>query len=137
MQQMEKLKNMVTQDKLRMSFELNEVTPANKELLSRIKRMDPYTIDWSNLPDYFSKEQFIAMARETSGAETVHNMHFMNWTNRVIGTFIGDYEGDDIPAIINETHSTWNKCHGLTLGIADRYRYNSRLNRMFFWFSDL
>ena len=28
-----------------------------------------------------------------SGKETVHYMHFMNWTNQVPGTFIGDHGG--------------------------------------------
>ena len=51
------------------------------EAIRFIKGIDPYQIDWSNIPDYYEREVFIRMARAVNGHDTLHTAHFMNWMN--------------------------------------------------------
>ena len=55
------------------------------EFAATIKGLNPYSIDWSNLPDYFEKNSFIRFARACSVDDTVHTMHFLNWPHYVFG----------------------------------------------------
>ena len=84
----ETLKDLVSKEKLVMTFEQGFVSRKNSELIAKIKNLNPYTIDWSNIPDYLTREDFLFLAKEMSGKETVHYMHFMNWTNQVPGKVI-------------------------------------------------
>ncbi|KAL9646311.1 hypothetical protein ABK040_009998 [Willaertia magna] len=67
------------------------VTPTKPEVLQEIKQPNPYIIVWSNLCDYYSKEDFLLMAKSCSTTHTIHISHFMNWINQVYGTNIHDY----------------------------------------------
>ncbi|KAL9651124.1 hypothetical protein ABK040_002841 [Willaertia magna] len=67
------------------------VTPTKPEVLQEIKQLNPYIIVWSNLCDYYSKEDFLLMAKSCSTTHTIHISHFMNWINQVYGTNIHDY----------------------------------------------
>ena len=57
-----------------------------------IKSLNPYAIDWSNVPDYLEKNSFIKFARACSVAETVHTLHFLNWPQYVFGACHVDWE---------------------------------------------
>ena len=92
LEKMEMLKKLVRDEKLEMSFELGFVSRENSKLIKKIQKMNPYTIDWSNIPDYLTKEDFLAIARKMSGAKTVHYIHFMNWVRQLPGTDIRDYD---------------------------------------------
>ena len=46
-----------------------------------------------------------------SGKETVHYMHFMNWTNQVPGTFIGDHGPTQIKEILQVTLKQCTNMH--------------------------
>ena len=83
-----------------MCFEQNTVSYSNTGLQQKIKSLNPCTVDWSNVPDYLHRDEFLAIAQEVSGAETVHYLHFMNWVQRVLGTFIADYPGEKIGEFI-------------------------------------
>ena len=60
---MEMLKKMVSKEKLVMTFEHGFVSRKNSELIAKIKNLNPYTIDWSNIPDYLTREDFLAIAK--------------------------------------------------------------------------
>ena len=83
---MEMMKDLVSKEKLVMTFEHGFLSKNNSELIAKIKDLNPYTIDWSNIPDYLTREDFLFLAKEMSGEETVHYMHFMNWPNQLPGT---------------------------------------------------
>ena len=63
LRKMELLKTMVGAEKLEMTFELGFVSRENSELIKKIQKMNPYTIDWSNIPDYLTKEDFLSIAK--------------------------------------------------------------------------
>ena len=111
MQLMEKLKMRLLNGKLDMDFECNKVSYSNTDLVKKIKSLNPYTVDWSNVPDYLHREEFLAIAKEVSGEDTVHYMHSMNWGTRVLGTFIGDYPDERIEGIIKDTEETFVGYH--------------------------
>ena len=115
--------NMVRKDRLRMTFHTGTVSPDNMALLNEIRGLNPYTIDWSNLPDYFSKKEFLRMAQSSSGEETVHYMHLMNWYVRVKGSFILDYPNRQIKGIIKGAYDAWIQVHSMTLRSEPVYRY--------------
>ena len=59
----EMLKDLVSKEKLVMTFEQDFVSRNNSELIDKIKNLNPYTIDWSNIPDYLTKDDFLAIAK--------------------------------------------------------------------------
>ena len=63
MEKMNMLKKMVFEEKLEMTFEQEFVSKSNSGLNKKIRKMNPYTIDWSNIPDYLMKEDFLAIAK--------------------------------------------------------------------------
>ena len=63
MEKMNMLKKMVCEEKLEMTFEQEFVSKSNSGLNKKIRKMNPYTIDWSNIPDYLLKEDFLAIAK--------------------------------------------------------------------------
>ena len=67
---------------------LGTVDPSATATLSAIRDLQPYTISWSNVPDYIATAEFHKMARAVSADEdTVHFMHSMNWVKDVKGAF--------------------------------------------------
>ena len=67
------------------NFETRFVDPNDLKFAAFIKSLEPYGIDWSNIPDYMSKNYFIKFARACSAEETVHTLHFLNWIQNVYG----------------------------------------------------
>ena len=67
------------------------VDPTDMELAATIKRLNPFSIDWSNVPDYFEKNSFIRFARACSVDNTMHTMHFINWPQFVFGAVHVDW----------------------------------------------
>ena len=100
-----------------MDFECNKVSYSNTELVKRIKSLNPNTVDWSNVPDYLHRAEFLAIAQEVSGEDTVHYMHSMNWANRVLGTFIGDYPDERIEDIIEDTEQRFVDYHQIASSV--------------------
>ena len=52
-------------------------------LAKEINGLDPYVINWSNVPDFLEKDKFIKFARTCSTEQTIHGAIFLNWTNYV------------------------------------------------------
>ena len=62
-----------------------------KATLSTIAALDPHTVSWSNVCDYYTPSEFHEMARACSGSNTVHYAYSMNWPTNVKGASIIDY----------------------------------------------
>lgn len=52
-------------------------------LAAKIRRLDPYMINWSNVPDHLEKNAFIKFTRACSTEHTVHYVTFINWIKYV------------------------------------------------------
>jgi hypothetical protein len=55
------------------------VTPDEHAVQAEISALRPWTINWSNVPDYIAPKAFHPLARACSVESTVHFMHSMNW----------------------------------------------------------
>ena len=44
-----------------------------------VRRLEPYFVDWSNVPDYLEKNSFIKLAQNMSTEHTIHLVTFINW----------------------------------------------------------
>jgi hypothetical protein len=62
------------------------------EIINEIRCTNPYVISWSNLCDYIDPTEFHAIVRRASGSDTVHYVHFCNWTQRMYGTDVYDIQ---------------------------------------------
>ena len=66
-------------------LETKRVDPNDMILADRIRGLNPYAIDWSNVPEYMRKNEFIRFARACSIDDTIHQLHFLNWVQSVFG----------------------------------------------------
>ena len=123
MRRMDNLRGMVQKDQLTMSFENAKMWKGNKDLIGRIKKMNPCIVDWSNLADYCTKQDFMTMAREVSGDETIHSIHFFTWNHRMIGTYITDYDEASWEDILHRALQTRISVHQNFLEASSTYRY--------------
>ena len=80
-----KFRDLVHCDRIQCSFESKFIDPKDMEFARRIRELSPYGIDWSNIPDYWPKRDFIKFSRACSVEETIHQLHFLNWTSYVFG----------------------------------------------------
>jgi hypothetical protein len=72
------------------------VSPDNAELCQEIKRMNPFAISWSNVPDYFHPKDFFSMAASCSAdRDTVHYFYSMNWIATCYGASVFDIKSVD------------------------------------------
>ena len=56
-------------------------------LVELIRELEPYFIEWSNVPDYLEKNLFIKLARSMSTEHTIHCVTFINWVDYVSSQF--------------------------------------------------
>ena len=86
------------------------VDPINgSEFADTIKALKPYSIDWSNVPDYFEKNSFIRFAEACSVEDTLHTVHFINWVECVFGA----------------GHVDWKHCQDLCLTLCQMAKTES------------
>jgi hypothetical protein len=72
--------------------------------IAEIASYKPWTMSWSNLPDYFKAADFHKMARACSiHGDTVHYSYSMNWTASVKGTCLLDFAGKEFTEIRRKT----------------------------------
>ena len=81
-----KFRDLVKGGKIICSFETQFIEPKNLTFAKKIKDLNPYGIDWSNVSDYTRKWDFIKFARACSVEKTVHQVHFINWNEYVYGS---------------------------------------------------
>jgi hypothetical protein len=67
-------------------MKLAAVEPAAKAVQAEIRALQPYTMSWSNVCDYYHPAEFHSMARACSAPnDTVHYLHTMNWVQETKG----------------------------------------------------
>jgi hypothetical protein len=66
---------------------LAAVEPGDEAVQAEIRSLQPRTISWSNVCDFYLPADFHAMAEACSAPEggTVHHLHSMNWVRDVKG----------------------------------------------------
>ena len=96
------LKKNINEDQIRITVSVATISLANRAALDEIRKLEAATIDWSNLPDYLTTQDFFSAARLCSAEGTKHSFHLMNWSNRVFGTNLVDY----VP--FRENYKGWN-----------------------------
>ena len=74
--------------------------------LFRFIQGNPRTMDWSNICDYMSKEDFIEMARHYKSKDIIHLVRIKNWTRCYKGANIFDYK-EKMP-VIKEALTSYN-----------------------------
>ena len=84
-------RSLVQDKKIVCKFALKEVRTDDSTFARDMKRLDPHFIDWSNIPDYYSRLEFIELARKCSGPDTQHSFHTMNWVCKVYGASFFDF----------------------------------------------
>ena len=100
LERMEKLQHLILAKQINIEFKCGQVSATNNELLEYVKSKNPHTIDWSNLMDYFTRDDFIKMSKHVAVTETVHYFHVMNWKKCVKGASILDYDLESMKTLI-------------------------------------
>ena len=101
----------VQSQNIKMFFQVASVGPDTIELLKQLQEMEAYTIDWSNIMDYFSKEDFLSMAKMAGSQDTVHYVHLMNWVCNYNGASVFDYQFQDKVELIEHALQTHKGVH--------------------------
>lgn len=98
---LKELRKHVINGKIECFFTVKSVLPGDMKLSSEIRSLRPSQIDWSNVPDYLPRLQFLDFAKECSTETTIHLFHTMNWHHKVYGASFFDYASDrkDLEAI--------------------------------------
>jgi tetratricopeptide (TPR) repeat protein len=82
----------LTRGDVRIELRLAALEPGSAAVRA-VAAMQPYTMSWSNVCDYFSFADFHALARACSAAkDTVHYAYSMNWPLRVKGASSLDFQ---------------------------------------------
>ncbi len=87
----ETLMGLVQRKQVVCEFVIKELSVHSRSALEEIRKLDAAGIDWSNIPDYLTREDFFSMVKACSGTDTRHSLHFMNWVTRVFGASLIDY----------------------------------------------
>ncbi|MEW5302765.1 MAG: hypothetical protein WDW36_005513 [Sanguina aurantia] len=107
-----RLQSCVVAGRVTLEVHLGHVQPSNTQLLARIRRLSPWTMSWSNVPDYLKPADFHEMARVCSApADTIHYLHSMNWVRDVKGACFMDFKA-------GRPKEAWQQMLGLTLKVA-------------------
>eukprot|EP01080_Neovahlkampfia_damariscottae_P004651 gene4651-8224_t len=85
------LKSMISSNKLQLEVHMGFIDINNAQLMKEIKNLNPYTMTWSNVPDYLNPRDFFTIAKKCSSRETIHLFWSMNWIQLMYGVNINDY----------------------------------------------
>ena len=116
------LASLVSNGRVRMNFMTARVgmKTESMKLFDRIKENNVRTIDWSNLCDYFSIQDFLKMAKAASSTNTVHYFHVMNWAQCYKGSSIFDYKRK--MSLIKAAFKSYKLCHKDQISKSENYR---------------
>ena len=90
-QKLSKLRTLIREKKIICHLTVKSITTEDLDIASMIKELNPYLIDWSNLPDYWNRFDFLEFAEKCSGVETVHHFHTVNWVQKTFGALYYDF----------------------------------------------
>ena len=88
---LDKFKGTISRGDIKISMEVETMSPGMNRVISEIQKLNPAQVDWSNVPDYLAVKDFFQMAKQCSGEATRHTFHSMNWYSRVFGCNLMDY----------------------------------------------
>lgn len=100
MEQIASIARMVQDELIEFEFMLCTMDPEDSETHVTIRKMNAFTMSWSNICDYIPKDKFLQMAKACSGSDTVHYMHSMNWKMEVYGTNVLDFSDSEERSMI-------------------------------------
>ena len=72
-------RGLVQDERIEVKFRYKNISVDDLDFAAGIKELNPYGIEWSNIPDYMDTKKFILFARACSGEDTVHTIDVMNW----------------------------------------------------------
>lgn len=75
----QQLRNRIKERKLICYLYHKEVKMEELAFAAWIREINPYMVNWSNVPDYLEKNAFIKFARTCSTEDTIHFVTFLNW----------------------------------------------------------
>ena len=81
----------IKENQIKIKLSAGKISADNKAVLSEIKGLKPAGIEWSNIPDYLTIQEFFSIARSFSVEGTRHSFHLMSWVNKMYGTNLVDY----------------------------------------------
>ena len=85
------LSNLGQTGQIEIIFKLQNISVDDFAFAAEVKAINPYRIEWCNIPDWMVKSKFIRFARACSGQETVHTLESMIWGQRVFGSSWFDF----------------------------------------------
>jgi len=93
------------------------------ELVPQIAALNPWTITWSNVSDYYKTSEFHSIARACSvNGDTLHFAYSMNWSTDVAGSHIIDYAAVNRKELFETGYKAMEKLyHGLDFKGVFRY----------------
>ncbi|CAG8644024.1 9701_t:CDS:2, partial [Diversispora eburnea] len=103
------LSSSTTEGKVEIYLHYQSVTNENSALLSSIRQLDPWTMSWSNICDYFYPNNFHKLLKACSGNDTIHAMTSMNWITEVYGAHIKEYNGSIRRKMLTDAHELLSK----------------------------
>ena len=85
------LRKDISESKIECHLFVKNVKPGDDSFALEVKKLKPDRVDWSNIPDYWPKLQFLNFARKCSEEDTVHQAQSMNSIKSVFGAHYLDY----------------------------------------------
>ena len=121
MRKTEELLELVNRGKVKMDFKILTIGLDMWSLaqLFRFVQGDPRTMDWSNISDFMSKEDFFKMVRHYKSKKTIHYVHTVNWGQCYKGASVWDYR-DKMP-VIRAAMNSFNLCHRELILASENY----------------
>ena len=86
-----KLKKALQSGSIKCEYKVMKLDINDTSTSDFIASLEPFQIDWSNIPDYIHQKDFMLLAQRCSVAETAHTAHFMNWVQLVFGSHLLDF----------------------------------------------
>ena len=87
-------RKLVQEMKIEITVIQKDVSSDDLLFATELMQLNPYGIEWSNIPDYMETKKFIDFAKLCSGKDTIHTLDVMNWKERIFGSCWVDYMDD-------------------------------------------
>ena len=79
-------RTLVQNDKIECFLNVKTLDVAEDTAFAKqLRELNPYGIEWSNLPDFINRLHFLEFAKRCSSPDTIHFFHSLNWTDHVFG----------------------------------------------------
>ena len=78
-------RTLVQNDKIECSLNVKILDVEDTAFAKQLRELNPFGIEWSNLPDFMNRLQFLEFAKMCSSPDTIHFFHSLNWTDHVFG----------------------------------------------------